>query len=167
VVLSEILAAKIFGGDALGKYITLNGKPFLVTGVFRDLPGNSHFNFELAVSNVSRLNNWNVPGGNWAYQYFKLKEGSRRLNAILNENKERLIGGYLADKPHLRIDFLSTPLEEVAFSQSIEPFKSKSRLTLRVLAIVSIVVLVMAWMNYVNLTVSRTRTRFKEIAARK
>src|SRR5205085_9566130 len=64
VVLSESLAAKIFGGDALGKYITLNGKPFLVTGVFRDLPGNSHFNFELAVSNVSRLNNWNVPGGN-------------------------------------------------------------------------------------------------------
>jgi putative ABC transport system permease protein len=167
VVLSESLARKIFREDALGKHIVLNGKPFEVTGVFRDLPRNSHFNFQLVVSNVSRLNNWNAIRSPFVYHYFKLKEGSRRLDKILNENKERLIGGYLAINQHLRIDFLSTPLEEVAFSQSPEPFKTRSRLTLRVLAIVSIVVLMMAWMNYVNLTVSRTRTRFKEIAARK
>ena len=92
-----------------------------------------------------------------------------QITDILNKNKELLIGFYLKKNPHVKIDFASQPLSEIAFSNNYtgDTFKPKSRFTLNILAGVSIIVLVMAWMNYVNLTISKTKARFKEIAARK
>ena len=88
---------------------------------------------------------------------------------VLNENKERLIGWFLKSNQNFRIDFLVQPLSEVVFSEHYtgDFFQIKSRLTLILLATVSLMVLVMAWMNYINLAISRTKVRFKEIAARK
>ena len=169
VVLSESMAKKIFSSNALNQQLKVNGKPFIVTGVFKDLPDNSHLQFDIIFSNSGKLAIWNsfsLDGG-WCYHYFKLRKGADPLAKILNDNKDRLIGYYLEKKQFLKIDFLAQPLREVVFSQMNEFFKPKSKFTLNSLAVVSLVVLVMAWMNYINLTVSKTKTRFKEIAVRK
>ena len=61
------------------------------------------------------------------------------------------------------------PLEEIPFSQNFlgDNFYSKSKPFLFTLAFIALSVLAMAWVNYINLSVTRTTRRFKEIATRK
>lgn len=170
VALSERVSKNLFGGErALGKTLRVNQTDFLVTGVFKDIPANSHFRFDYVFSNVAVLDTWDARLDLWLFQYYKMKGDPARMAEIVNENKELLLGDFLKKNPHVRLHYSAQPLSEVAFSQgySADVFKAKSRLTLRMLAGVSIVVLLMAWMNYVNLTVAQSRTRLKEIAARK
>jgi putative ABC transport system permease protein len=167
VVITETLAQKIFDGDALGKQIKCNGKPFEVTAVIKDLPRNSHLQFEMIFSNQRVLDKWDEGLWQTAYVYCKMKSPGQ-LADLMNENKARLVGRWLEKNPQARVNFFSQPVSELAFSQmQFEPFKTKSRFTIRILAAVAVVILVMAWLNYVNLTVSRSRSRFKEIATRK
>ncbi len=172
-VLSQRASQSFFGNEnPVGKTLKVNRQDFQVTGVFENVPRHSHLQFDVAFSNIAALADWNSINKNedfWIPQYFKMKGDPAQLAAILNENKESLIGYYLEKNQHIKIDFMSQPLSEIAFSQGYagDSFKSKSKFMLKILAGVSIVVLIMAWMNYVNLTVSRTKTRFKEIAARK
>ena len=169
IVLSERTSKSFFGTEnPVGKVLRINAKQFQVTGVFKDIPRNSHLKFEAAFSNVSTLKYWNSVNDDWVFEYFKMDDPSR-LDDILNANKERLIGEYLNKNQHIKIDFKSQPLTEIAFSQGSngDVYKPKSKLILNTLAGVALVVLIMAWMNYINLTVSRTKTRFKDIAVRK
>ena len=172
VVISKSQSVKLFGNsDPIGSLLKVNGSAFQVSGVFPDLPANSHLQFDMVFSNSTRLSAWNVASSSVvsSYNYCKINGTSSRLAEILTENKERLIGWYLKSNQNFRINFLAQPLSEVVFSEHYngDLFQIKSRLTLILLATVSLMVLVMAWMNYVNLAISRTKVRFKEIAARK
>lgn len=170
VALSESISLALFGDrNPLGEQLKFNEELFVVSAVFQDIPGNSHMDFDYIFSNESKLSAWNTYSEYWVPQYFKLVEGGRPLADILNESKEKLIGPFLQKNPHIKIDFTTQPLEEIAFSQgySGDFVTAKSKFLLIALTLVSVVVLIMAWLNYVNLTISRTRTRFKEIAARK
>ena len=173
VVLSQKMSKIIFGDkDPIGKFLKVNGSVFNVTGVFYDVPLNSHLQFGMVFSNEGSLSEWNqssASSSGLSHLYFHMKGDPAQIADILNKNKESLIGSLLEKNPHIKIDFVSQPLSEIAFSNNYsgDTFKPKSRFTLNILAGVSVVVLMMAWMNYVNLTISRTKARFKEIAARK
>ena len=67
------------------------------------------------------------------------------------------------------MDMYVQALAEIPFSQSFagDNFYPKSKPFLFTLAFVALSVLVMAWVNYINLSVTRTSRRFKEIATRK
>ena len=172
IALSQRTSKSLFGTEnPVGKVLRINRKQFQVTGVFKDIPRNSHLKFEAAFSNLSTLKYWNSVNESWVFQYFKMDDPSR-LADVLNANKESLIGDYLNKNQHIKIDFNAQPLTEIAFSHgnngnSGDIYKPKSKLILNTLAGVAFVVLIMAWMNYINLTVSRTKTRFKDIAVRK
>jgi len=169
IVLSQRTSKSLFGAEnPVGKMLRINAKQFQVTGVFKDIPRNSHLKFEAAFSNISTLKYWNSVHGDWVFQYFKMDDPSR-LPDILNANKESLIGEYLKQNPHVKIDFKAQPLAEIAFSQGNngDVYKPKSKLILNTLGGVALVVLIMGWANYVNLSVSRAKTRFKDIAVRK
>ena len=169
IVLSQRTSKSFFGTEnPVGKMLTINAKQFQVTGVFKDIPRNSHLKFEAAFSNMSTLKYWNSVNEDLVFQYFKMDDPSR-LPDILNANKVNLIGDYLNKNPHIKIDFKAQPLTEIAFSQGNngDIYKPKSKLILHTLAGVALVVLIMAWMNYVNLAISRTKTRFKDMAVRK
>ena len=79
VVLSQTKAIKYFGEEnPIGRTIYLNDTiPLQVTGVFEDLPHNSHLNFDFVMSGAGyeniRVKSWAVQGG---IGYLKLKEGS-------------------------------------------------------------------------------------------
>ena len=172
VAISERNAIRIFGElPAIGEWINVNGSNFELTGVFRDLPSNSHLQFDMVFSNVSSLGVWNQTDSKepWSTQYCKLKNTDDDLTTIMAKNFDHLLGWYMKENPHLKTSLISQPLTEVVFSENFnnDIFKNKSKFSLTVLATVSIAVLIMAWMNYVNLTISQTKSRFKEIAARK
>ena len=57
VVISERAAKKYFGGEeSLNKYVRIGGTDYRVTGVVKDIPANSHFDFDFLLSLSSRKN---------------------------------------------------------------------------------------------------------------
>jgi putative ABC transport system permease protein len=102
------------------------------------------------------------------FHYCKRSGPQGQLQEVLNKNKGRVLASYLKSfKANYELEL--EPLREIVFKSYLNEnrYVVKSKFTLKLLSIVSIVVLLMAWMNYVNLTISRTKKRFKEMAARK
>jgi putative ABC transport system permease protein len=174
VVLSQSTAEKYFGRkDPMGELIKLNDSTTLkVSGVFEDLPHYSHLNFEIVISSVALQNKWNDAsnGNGWLLCYAKLNnQDFKEFETKLNEHTTEYWAGALRNFPNARIDMFVQPLEEIPFSQNFvgDNFPSKSKPFLFTLAFIAFSVLAMAWVNYVNLSVTRTSRRFKEIATRK
>ncbi|HZY79181.1 MAG TPA: ABC transporter permease [Cyclobacteriaceae bacterium] len=171
VAISESTANRYFGEtNVVSQIISVNGISFTISGVFRDIPSNSHLELDIAFSNAGKLATWNDTGhpGPYARHYYKAKGSDFDLMTILGPEKEKYMGQLLKVNPNVRAEFMTQPLDDIAFTEySGDTFKSKSRFILKVLATISMSVLLMAWMNYFNLTISRTKTRFKDIAARK
>ena len=95
IVLSQRMSKSLFGTEnPVGKMLRINAKQFQVTGVFKDIPRNSHLKFEAAFSNISTLKYWNSVNEDLVFQYFKMDDPSR-LADVLNVNKQSLIGDYL------------------------------------------------------------------------
>ncbi len=117
MVISASLAKKYFGkDDPIGKTISLNGDPLMVTGVFTDVAENSHIHFDALVS-FSTLKdhfgytNWEAPG---YYNYVLLAPGTdpNKLEAKF----PALIEKYLGKKEqslHLSFQFHLEPVTDI------------------------------------------------------
>ena len=172
VVLSQTTAIKYFGeGDPTGELLKLNDTTTLkVSGVYEDLPHYTHLNFELVISNAALLNKWNNAYWNATICYIKLNTSSfTDFETKLNQRTNQYFANNLRDYPQAKMDLFVQPLEEIPFSENFngDYFYPKSKPFLLTLAFIALSVLVMAWVNYINLSVTRTTRRFKEIATRK
>ena len=171
VVLSESTAAKYFGKkDPTGELLRLNDSTTLkVSGVFEDLPHYSHLNFELVISNVGLENKW-ATALIWMNCYLKLNDVNfKNFETKLNERNAEYWAEPLRNFPNAKVDIFIQPLAEIPFSQNfiLDYFYPKSKPFLLTLAFIALSVLAMAWVNYINLSVTRTARRFKEVATRK
>ena len=172
VVLSQSTAQKYFGAtDPRGELLKLNDTLTLkVSGVFENLPHNTHLNIDLVISNAALQTKWNTAYLAFAQTYVKLSNGAfREFENKLNKQNKRYWGEISKDFPNIRVTMFVQPLNEIAFSQSFlfDYFQPKSKSFLLTLAFISISVLIMAWVNYVNLSASQTNRRLKEVATRK
>ena len=172
VVLSQSTAQKYFGAtDPRGELLKLNDTLTLkVSGVFENLPHNTHLNLDLVISNAALQTKWNTAYLAFAQTYVKLSNGAfREFENKLNKQNKRYWGEISKDFPNIRVTMFVQPLNEIAFSQSFlfDYFQPKSKSFLLTLAFISISVLIMAWVNYVNLSASQTNRRLKEVATRK
>jgi putative ABC transport system permease protein len=172
IVISEKMAQKYFGkDDPMGKTLLLNRQlPLRVTGVFKDVPENSHIKFDMLMSfNFLRgLNSvWTWPE---YYTYIMLRPGTdphqveARFPAFINEHLDSIMKAYnfgthfhlqsLADI-HLRSEGLKGP-EDNGSDREIE-----------FLTIIGTFILVIAWMNYINLSTAKSMERAREVGLRK
>ena len=169
VVLSEASAQKYFRErDPIGETIYVNDTlPFKVTGVFEDLPKNTHFNFDMVISISSA-----VPEllrdryYRRAHCYLKMAENvsATELQTLFDEARE----DYWEFGDTFNILPVVQPLSEVPFiSYDGDFYLPRSKQALIILNIVPFIILLMAWINYVNLSISSSGKRFKEIAAKK
>src|SRR5690606_33185133 len=73
IVISESLSEKYFGTDnPVGRILRMNGKTdFEVTGVFEDLPVNTHMKFDALLSFSSLYTLWDDPVTSWVWDGFK------------------------------------------------------------------------------------------------
>jgi len=176
LLVTEKTAARLFNkGEALGKTITTYGRDttsFTITGVLADIPENSHIKFDALFSmntyvGVQQMQNW---GGNWLTTYLELAPNAnvkgleKRFPAFLKEHMdEEQAKGYELFLQHLRdVHAGSTDITH----DYINYQKFNSKYTLIFLAI-AIVVLIIASINFVNLTTARSTGRAKEIGVRK
>ncbi|MEX2233938.1 MAG: ABC transporter permease [Cyclobacteriaceae bacterium] len=173
IVLSASTARKYFGEvNPIGKVLTLGeNESFTVTGVFRDLPKNTHLNFDLVLSTLRiqyAIENVH-PLMRSAQNYFKVREETSvaDLENKMNEEQKKhwdLQGGF----PGSTLTVYLQPLKEAPFHVfDNDVFTPKSKYIAHTFRVIAIIVLLMAWINYLNLKLSMQAARMKELAARK
>lgn len=172
VVITQKTAEKYFGTeDPLGKVIVANGREnFTVSGVIKDFPDNSSINYDMIMPlsfQVHRLMagpkvDLNTNFMWYGYEtYLLLKPGSDLKTLAKKINKV-----HLAHKPEdTDADYLLLPLAKLHLYNA--DLSDKGIGTVRIFMIVALLILVIACINYVNLSTARAMLRAKEISMRK
>jgi putative ABC transport system permease protein len=179
IILSESTARKYFGNeDPIGKRLTFNGQAVReVTGVFRDVPENSHIKFDLLVSyetlNAQTRNQSETSWG-WYdfYSFVLLKPGTdvETLQAKWDEFlvKER---GESWKKNNEKQEFILRPLTDIHLYSNLlyetSPQELRDGDSVYALSIIALFILIIAWVNYVNLATARSFKRANEVGVRK
>ncbi|TDH21253.1 FtsX-like permease family protein [Segetibacter sp. 3557_3] len=169
VVITEGTAKKIFGKqDPMGKVLEIDG-PFgslTVTGVLKDIPANTHFHFDYLASYrklpYSLDANW---GGYNDYTYVKTKAGTDpgRLTDKIQELYKR------NDKEDGSNIFYLQPLTDIHLHSNLkwELEPNSDQLYVYVFSLIGLFILVIAGINYINLSTAKASARAKEIGVRK
>lgn len=175
-VLSHSAAIRYFGNtDPIGKVISLNGKDkYYVRGVAKDTPSNSHIKFEVLLSyqNLINQNEWFNSGwlGANYYTYVRLAPGTdvKLLERKIPQLPEKFIGDFMK-QAYFRIEFSLRNLGDIHLNSSLnnELSVNGSLRSITFLGIIAFFVLLIAYINYINMTTSRSMERAAEISVRK
>lgn len=181
VILTEVTAEKAFGkkegqdyAAMLGKTILLNGKdPLTVTGVVKDSPGNTNLRYNILVPYAFFKENNPYPANNWAGNY----KGTTYVVLKHNGDKtaiEKNIAGwkkkYLRPEDDARIDYFFQPVSAIHTETIYGSWPSDYLMPVKIInsaGLVGIFILVIAAVNFINLTTAKATTRSKEVGIRK
>ena len=176
VVITEEMARKYFGDEpAMGKTLEINGDNLLkVTGILKDIPDNSHLQFDFLFSfstlvqgNPSILTSWQWDG---FLSYIKLRPDAdpkalaQKINDLAAEEEKE----YLAQANH-RMDFSLQPITDIHLYSNfmVEAGPNGDGDSVFFLSIIAVFVLIIAWVNYINLSTARSVDRAREVGLRK
>ena len=170
IVLTKTLAETIFGdaAKALNQLIQVDGNATTVTGVIADVPVNSHFTFKALRSMPAD----NGATGNWGnsglYTYILLKNpgDDKQIEAMGEDFFNRHIK---ADLGPMDFKLELQPLTDIHLHSNLGyEIGSNGNITyVYVFSITALLILVIAVINYVNLTTARSSIRIKEVGIRK
>jgi putative ABC transport system permease protein len=181
-VISESFAKKVFGKeDPMGKPIKMDDDDrhadlCQVTGVFKDIPQDSHLHFNILISyntldarpNATRFfeESW---GRKDFYTYVQLRPG---VNPIQVQSRlSGLVDKYRPEEKttHTKSIFSLQPLSKIhltpGFIDEAEPAGNEKAMSF--LIIIAFFIMAIAWVNYVNMTTAGSVNRAKEIGIRK
>ncbi|SEM56877.1 putative ABC transport system permease protein [Mucilaginibacter gossypiicola] len=184
VVITESAAKKYFNStNAVGKTLAIDNNQLLkVTGVIKDLPKQSHFHFDFFMSMVS----WpDSRSGEWLRSdyntYVVLKPGTdyklfeKKLAALLKKYSE----GQMQTALHVNIaDFEKsgsyfrlnlTPLTDIHLhsNRTGELGSNSSAQYVYIFSAIAIFILLIAGINFMNLSTARSANRAREVGVRK
>ena len=180
LVLSRSEAINRFGGiDILGQTITIVRRgeqtSLRVTGVFEDIPRNSHMNFRM----IGRIGDAEKESCGWGcingFVYLKLRPGAdaASINSRLQAWERRHIPtrtvGNQVTSEGVQFDWRLVNVRDVHLSGAEGELErpGNDRRTLVTFAIVALLILAMAAINFVNLATARAGQRAREVALRK
>jgi putative ABC transport system permease protein len=172
-IISESKASEIFGDDdPIGKVILVNqGMRHEITGIFKDLPSNCHFHCDyfmpirtwVEIDGIPREETFN--GASW-WTYIKINKGADPLN--VENSLEQISQKYLTflERQNRTGKFTLQPLEKLHFStdRAGEFGTSTREKTISSLTIIAALILVVIWMNYINLSTAIARKRLNFFA---
>jgi putative ABC transport system permease protein len=176
-LISESTALRYFGEkDPLGNTLTIDGKTdFTVDGIFADISPNSHLKFDIVLSfqNVIPLRGKQVMeswGYTLFYTYIKFRPDAdpaafaEKMTALV-----RAQAGELMDAYKVKIELPLQPLTDIHLtSHYMQEYEANgSRSTVDFLGIIAVFIIIMAWVNYINLSTAQALTRAKEVGMRK
>lgn len=170
VMISERLASVYFNAeDPIGKTLTIVSKELIVVAVFKDVPGNSHLQFDFVMpmefvraNGFDDLAKWN---NNNYYTYAKLSATANPL-AFADKIKN------LIKEHHSKADaeLAVQPLHDIHLYSNHLNNDSTGRgniLNVYIFSAVGIFILIIASINYANLATARSFKRAKEAGVRK
>lgn len=184
LAISKSMASKYFGQeDPMGKTMTLDGdEEYHVTAVYEDMPTNSHlqFDFLMSMSSLEESKNTEWLSNNF-FTYFLLKEGvdakdfEQKLNDMAERYMEPEIMAYIGKSLEEfkaagnYVVFNIQPLKDIYLhSNFIFDIGPTGDITyVYLFAAVAIFILVIACINFMNLSTARSSNRAKEVGVRK
>lgn len=172
-VLSTAAAHKYFGTqDPIGRVIQFGAdESYTVTGV-ADVPANSHFRFDFLFSYQTLEQLWNFDrdtswGGMDFVTYVRLQSDTDP-DAFAAEVPE-VFEAYSPPRSGWDVQFDLQPVRDIHLHSNLlfELSPNGDGQTVSLLALVAVFVLLIAWVNYVNLTTAHAMERTKEVGVRK
>lgn len=183
LLISESTAIKYFGDeDPIGQQLAINDDETLlfVEGVFEDVPPNSHFHFDMLISYVSMkaFEDENDPYYTWAdfghFNYIKLTENADP-GALESQLMEWAKGYVQVSEEEIQqavdegIYFKLQRLTDIHLESRIrwELEANGNKEYVYIMSAAALLILVMACVNFMNLTTAKSTGRSKEIGIRK
>ena len=172
VVLTQATANRYFGGvdNAMGKTITVDKTlPLRVTGVMKDVPSNSHMEFDLVIpvanSGYANSKNWINHG---LYVYIQTKPGvsQQSLEKRFPAFMEKYVGADMK-KYGFHFGLELVPLNDAYFANTMDGSKHGSRTVVYIFLSIAVLILLIACINFMNLSTIRAAERSKEVGLRK
>jgi len=174
IVLTETFSKKIFGKeDPIKKtiYAFYNGEEVLltITGILKDIPENTHMKTNFLIS-LSSYATWFASKEekelNWGHcNFFTYLEVDRNVNYNLLKNK--IIASDFEDDPDERYNI--EPLQDIHL-YSDKPYEAEvngSVSRVKFLTAIAFIILILSWLNYINLSTTKSLERAKEVGIRK
>ncbi len=182
VIISEPMALKFFGADdPMGKtlkwHTSMDDVEYTVAGVLKDLPANTHMavNFLFSFPTLAQTERGRADLKDWDAEYFhsyvRIREGSHPedLSEQLLEFEGEWLGKYgmAPDPAHPR--WHMQPVVDIHLhSQLMEEMKTNnSAADVYFLVAIALFVLVIAWVNHINLSMFSALSRGKEVGVRR
>ncbi len=175
-VITHSTAQKYFGNvDPIGKALHFNDEDYIVTAVLKDIPANSHLQFNILLNYekyIQTTNNAANTSWGWSdfYTYLLLKQGAN-ANA-LQAKMPAFANRYMGDRMKqdgFTASFQIQPLKDIhtRSTYDYEMSGSGNLYYLKYLGIAALFILLIAIINYINLSTAHSLERSKEVGVRK
>lgn len=180
VVLTRSVAERYFGSEsALGKtldiYAWVDGS-YTVTGIVEDVPAESHMQFDILLPMVDLLENagqyQDRDGWGWSnfFTYLELHPGAdkaeaeTKITALVREVKQNSM-----ERRGVLYTMGLQPLADIRLFSDFptQYFVQGNYRTVYIFVIIALFVLIIAWINYINLATARAMKRAMEVGVRK
>ncbi len=176
VVLTESTAKKYFGSAdaAMGKIITVDKElPLSVAGIIKDVPSNSHLQFDLVIPlenyrNRSVMTTW-INNGIFTYVQLAPQVTEAQIERQLPNFMQKYMGSDMR-KFGFHFTLSLTPLKDIYFEIPSEyggVVKHGDKTVVFIFLSIAVLILVIACINFMNLSTLRAVERSKEVGLRK
>jgi putative ABC transport system permease protein len=172
-LITQKIATKYFGAeDPIGRIIRYNNQiNFRVTGVLRDIPGNTDRTGEIYLSyaNLKDKDPYVASDSSWGSVssrmnfFVRLKPGTTA--AIVEKQLPAFVKKYYGPEDAIATRLHLQPLSDVHFNADYDGPASKRNLW--VLSVIGIFLIITACVNFINLATARALNRAKEVGVRK
>jgi putative ABC transport system permease protein len=185
IVITEDLAIRIFKRiDVVNKYLQFNHmqNPVKITAILKNHPNNSSFNFTSVMSESTQYNEgWfkDETGKDWSSTSFTVyallkpdadaPSVASKMTRLVHENKKLDLGWELSLslQPLKDVHLRSEGIADGARNSNVDSIPQGNPLYVAIFSFTGIFVLLIAGINYTNLTTARASSRIKEIGVRK
>lgn len=179
VVITQSTADRYFGDeDPMDKSLFIDGQHWKVTAVIEDLPANTHLKFDILLSGLSKTRPWGVQDGQviseafWnpdVYLYILMPEHYNPINfyskfPTIFEKYFKSFG----DKVGGSYEAILQPLTDIHFHSDLDGDEPVGNIKyLYAFTAIGIFIMVLACINYMNLSTAKASKRATEIAMKK
>lgn len=171
IILTEPLAERCFGGrNPIGQTLNLdNGAPYTVTGVMPEIPENSHFRFTFLASMSSYSHPDLLDWLRWGqfYTYAMLEPGAS--HRVVAQKMDLILDRHLDAENAKAIYPLVQPLTDIHLHSNLfrELSLNSDVRYVYIFGSIALLILVIAALNFINLSTARAATRAREVGVRK
>ncbi|MEM9897026.1 MAG: ABC transporter permease, partial [Bacteroidota bacterium] len=184
VVLTSSIATKYFPDEsAMGKVLAIDGENYSVSGILEDLPRNTHFPFQYVIASHLDLTGRYYWTGGDGFTYAKLAKGSsleaadRELEKlytkyagpeIITWSGHATYEEYKAEYSEYPHTYVSHSLADIHLEKSFLSIRNPgSKENIKIFFLTSLFIIIIACINYVNMSTAKSTVRSKEVGIRK
>ncbi|MBL7873335.1 MAG: ABC transporter permease [Cyclobacteriaceae bacterium] len=181
IAIAKSVADKYFpNGDAIGQVIRYNNKyDYEITGVFEDVPANSHLQFTYLTTfeTIAKMiqDQYNFPADQfltsldaWNYSTYFYIPIEKDIDGLAKKIDRKFTEAQKAEFNDQALGDWLQPLSEIHFTKGIKADSANGDISyVYIFSAVALFILIIACFNFMNLSTARTMKRAKEVGLRK